>query len=58
MKSHIRPDHTFLKFETKLEGNLVVNLIDLNAGKPLPISGNFLFSYLHDSLDILNGTAH
>ena len=34
MESHTRLDHTFLKFETKLEGNLVVNLIDLNAGKP------------------------
>ena len=34
MKSHRRLDHTFLKFETKLEGNLVVNLIDLNAVKP------------------------
>ena len=33
MKSHIRLDYTFLKFETKLEGNLEVNLIDLNAGK-------------------------
>ena len=33
LKSHIRLDHTFLKFETKLDGNLVVNLIDLNAAK-------------------------
>ena len=34
MKSHVRLDHTFLKFEIKLEGNLVVNLTDLNARKP------------------------
>ena len=32
MKSHIRLDHTFLKFEAKLEG--MVNLIDLNGEKP------------------------
>ena len=34
MKSDARLDHTFLKSETKLEGNLVVNLMDLNTGKP------------------------
>ena len=34
MKSHIRLYHNFLKFETKLEENVVVNLIDLNGGKP------------------------
>ena len=33
MKNHIKQDHTFLKFETKLEGNLVVNLIDLDVGE-------------------------
>ena len=36
LKSHRRLDHTFLKFETKLEGNLIVNFIDLNvAGKAI-----------------------